>query len=199
MLLPFTKRAIIDDEWDITATLRPTASTPLFVVYHELTVAIICSYSFPDSDSVVQEKLSFVVSPSFGHVAPPVSSPPIRPSNSREDIAQEPNAPSLPVVEPYISTLPVYSQLYDANGDIRIDYSVPLPLYTPPENATKPTLTSASTTADTMDISIEDNQRWKDITTRQSIDDESDDGETAPLLGASTTQRSHHSNSATLF
>ena len=32
---------------------------------------------------------------------------------------------------PYASALPAYSQLYYANGDRKIDYTIPLPLYTP--------------------------------------------------------------------
>lgn len=32
---------------------------------------------------------------------------------------------------PYVPNLPAYSQLFDSNGDRKIDYSVPLPLYTP--------------------------------------------------------------------
>jgi hypothetical protein len=181
--LPFTKQAIVDDDWDITADLRPTTSTPLFMVHHELTATIAFSYEFPDSDEVTQEKLSFVVSPSFGHVAPPPPRP-LSPSSSPDSNAQNCNVPSLPVVEPYAPMLPVYSQLYDVNGNVRIDYSVPLPLYTPPENATNYASSSPTTVAEVMDIPI-DNLSWKDIATRQSsIDGNESDEETAPLLGA---------------
>ncbi|KXN92280.1 hypothetical protein AN958_08733 [Leucoagaricus sp. SymC.cos] len=188
MKLPFTKKANIEDEWDITAVLRPSGSTPLFVVNHELTVAITLSYSFPNSDEIAQEKLSFTVSPTFGYIAPPSPQPPLIPSISRDVNAQNPNVPSLPVVEPYAPTLPVYSQLYDMNGEFRIDESVPLPLYTPPDNATDPTSGRPTSTTEAIDIPLEDNQRWKDVTTRQSLDD-SDDAETSPLLGTSSALR----------
>jgi hypothetical protein len=31
---------------------------------------------------------------------------------------------------PYVHSLPAYSQLFDFNGERKIDYSVPLPVYT---------------------------------------------------------------------
>ncbi|KAF5358062.1 hypothetical protein D9756_001358 [Leucocoprinus leucothites] len=187
--LPFTKKAIVEDDWDITAVLRPTASTPLFVVHHELSVAITCSYTFPDTNEVVQEKLNFTVSPTFGRVAPQSPQPSLLPSVSPNSDASNCGGPSLPVVQPYAPTLPVYSQLYDMNGDVRIDYSIPLPLYTPPDNATDLTIGRPTSVADVMSIPI-DNQRWKDAATRQSIDDNSDtDEETSPLLGTSSTQQ----------
>lgn len=194
MTLPFSRKGKIYDDWDIPPVLRPTASTPLFVVYHELTVAITCSYAFPDSDEAAQEKLSFTVPLSFGQVAPQPPRPPLLPSISHGDNSHDTNVPSLPVVEPYAPTLPVYSQLYDANGESKFDYSVPLPLYTPPspqdeEEATDDCSARRMSISAVVDILPEEDQaRRKGNSVPQSIEgDETDDEETSPLLGASTT------------
>lgn len=37
---------------------------------------------------------------------------------------------------PYAQNLPAYSQLFYSNGDRKIDYSIPLPLYTAHPSAT---------------------------------------------------------------
>jgi len=151
--LPFIKKAAIDDDWDITTALRPSASTPLFVVHHELTVNITCSYTFPDTGEVSVEKLNFTVTPSFGHTAPPPPSPNLPPSISPDGEVRNGSVPNLPAVGAYAPVLPIYSQLYDTNGNIKIDYSVPLPLYTP-ENGRQEDLVS-------------DSQRWKDVPTHE--------------------------------
>jgi hypothetical protein len=36
---------------------------------------------------------------------------------------------------PYSQSLPAYSQLFYSNGERKIDYSTPLPLYEPPPSA----------------------------------------------------------------
>lgn len=151
--LPFIKKAAIDDDWDITTALRPSASTPLFVVHHELTVNITCSYTFPDTGEVSVEKLNFTVTPSFGHTAPPPLSLNLPPSISPDGEVRNGSVPNLPAVGAYAPVLPIYSQLYDTNGNIKIDYSVPLPLYTP-ENGRQEDLVS-------------DSQRWKDVPTHE--------------------------------
>ena len=166
--LSFIKKAAIDDDWDTTTALRPSASTPLFVVHHELTVNITCSYTFPDTGEVSVEELVFTVMPSFGHTAPPPPLP-ILPSSTSSDGEARNNSVLLPAVEAYSPVLPIYSQLYDTDGNIKIDYSVPLPLYTP-ENSRQGDLTS-------------DSQRWKDVPTHEILDGDSDSDEASPLLG----------------
>lgn len=188
--VPFAMAATIDDDWDIPAVLRPTASTALYDVCHEATVDITCSYTFPDSDEVAREKLNFVVPITFGKVAPPPPQPAFPPSISRRSASQDWNMPSLPVVEPYAPTLPVYSQLYDANGERKVDYSVPLPLYTPPspDNETADTMSSRRMSLIEVDLPLEESQtRRKGDSIPQYVEEhETEDEETAPLLGTST-------------
>jgi len=164
--LSFIKKDAIDDDWDITTALRPSASTPLFVVHHELTVKITCSYTFPDTGEVSVEELVFTVIPSFGHIAPPPPLPILPPSISSDGEARN-NSVLLPAVEAYSPVLPIYSQLYDTDGNVKIDYSVPLPLYTP-ENSRQGDLTS-------------DSQRRKDVHTHEILDGDNSD-EASPLL-----------------
>ena len=154
MELPFIKKVVLDDGWDFTAALRPSASTPLFVVHHELTVNMTCSYTFPDTNEVSVERLSFTVLPSFGHIAPPPPQSILPLSISSDDDC---SVPSLPVVGAYAPVLPIYSQLYDMDGNVKVDYSVPLPLYTRPEN------TFYGRQEEMMDRTSElDSHRWKD-------------------------------------
>jgi len=169
--LPFIKKAVIDDDWDIITALRPSTSTPLFVVHHELTVSITCSYTFPDTGEVSVERLNFTVTPSFGHIAPPPPMPILPPSISPDGEARNGSVPNLPVVGVYAPVLPIYSQLYDTNGDVKIDYSVPLPLYT----GRQEDLTSGS-------------QRWKDVPTYELLDGGSDSDEASPLLGTDSAE-----------
>ncbi|KAF9448871.1 hypothetical protein P691DRAFT_799834 [Macrolepiota fuliginosa MF-IS2] len=190
LTIPFTKKQKIDDDWDVPAVLRPTASTALFTVYHDITVAVTCSYTFPDSGEVAQEKLTFVVPVTFVNVAPPPPQPPLLPSVSRRAGSQDSNTPSLPVVEPYAPTLPPYSQLYDANGERKVDYTVPLPLYTPPSpggEATDDMSSRRMSVIEVMDIPFEEPlmRRKGDIISYSADEDEAGDEETAPLLGTS--------------
>lgn len=132
MTVPLYKPTRARNDWDIPKVIRPSGSTPLFVVQHEMAVSITCAYTFPDSDKVAEGDLNFTIPLSFGKFAPPPPQPPLLPSVPRTNFVRNTNGPSLPTVEPYAPTLPVYSQLYHSNGEEKVDYSVPLPLYTPP-------------------------------------------------------------------
>lgn len=97
-------------QWAGLKDLRPSTGSPLYSVVHELSVSLTCTYDLePPSGKVAREKLGFKVPVTFARVAP------------RIQAAAAGDA--LP--------LPVYSQLYDINGERKIDYSTPLPLYTP--------------------------------------------------------------------
>ena len=98
-------------QWAGLKDLRPSTVSPLYSVVHELSVSLTCTYDLEASGGkVAREKLGFKVPLTFARVAPRI---------------QAVNAPSDALV------LPVYSQLYDTNGERKIDYSTPLPLYTP--------------------------------------------------------------------
>ncbi len=98
-------------QWAGLKDLRPSTVSPLYSVVHELSVSLTCTYDLEaPGGKVAREKLGFKVPLNFARVAPRI---------------QAANAPSDALV------LPVYSQLYDTNGERKIDYSTPLPLYTP--------------------------------------------------------------------
>ncbi len=78
-----------------------------------------------------KEKLSFKIPLTFANIAP-VIPPPSPPRFSVFDSTVETSSPSSSS-----SPLPAYSQLYDSNGERKIDYSVPLPLYTPRSSQNK--------------------------------------------------------------
>ena len=55
------------------------------------------------------------------------------PNKSKSSPLHEPS--QLRKASPYTSSLPAYSQLFDASGNRRIDYSTPLPIYEPRSSA----------------------------------------------------------------
>ncbi|KAF9014043.1 hypothetical protein BDQ17DRAFT_1270182 [Cyathus striatus] len=124
---PFVRRPGIpmDDtiEWAGSYKLRPSVSTPLYTVHHEVSVAITCTYDAPGQSEPLKERLNFFIPIVFAKVAPQL--------HAQSTAATPPSSsPSLPLPTPYAPSLPPYSQLYDPNGDRKIDYSDPLPLYT---------------------------------------------------------------------
>jgi hypothetical protein len=114
--------------------LQVSGHSPLFDVGHELRVAVTCTYDIPDVSDQATERLQFSIPLRFVHVPPTLTSQ-TTPSphfliNSDSDSAP-PSTEMLTRSAPYVPNLPAYSQLFDSNGDRKIDYSVPLPLYTP--------------------------------------------------------------------
>lgn len=91
---------------------------PLFGVRHELRVALTCTYDVPGAGARLTERLHFTLPLHLVHFAPTTA-----PASA--SLSAPPTPPYAPT-----PTLPAYSQLFDANGDRKIDYSVPLPLYT---------------------------------------------------------------------
>ncbi|KAF9053087.1 hypothetical protein BJ165DRAFT_1413393 [Panaeolus papilionaceus] len=116
--VPFVQRSPIDIdadmlEWAGPANIRATGSSPLYTVSHDVHVAVTCTYDIPGGPPAA-ERLTFKIPVTFARVP---------------ERLRRPRAGSTTVPMP---CLPAYSQLYDRNGEQKIDYSVPLPLYTPP-------------------------------------------------------------------
>jgi len=150
---------------DIARKLRQTGQSPLFVVNHRLHVALTCTYDVTEGPNPERatERLQFELPLRFAHMITPCASLPRAmtpsvlsylsghsPSPSLESLSSmsslmdsvNPQA-SLPYAQP----LPAYSQLFDLNGERKIDYSVPLPLYTPTAHC-HPSSPSPITTTD---------------------------------------------------
>lgn len=122
--------------WNFAKRLRESGQSPLFGVTHKLFISMMCTWDITDGEEPerIQERVQFQVPLHFARVAPisPPSSRSSSPSNSSSSCSSSPSSfehplPSLPYAQP----LPAYSQLFESNGDRKIDYSVPLPLYTP--------------------------------------------------------------------
>jgi hypothetical protein len=134
--VPFTSVSTTktkSDEWAGKPVLRPTTSMPLYVVKHELEVAMLCKYDLHgDGSSKVERWVRFSIPVKFG-----VPEPAVAPANLalREDEEDEESdndtAPllGLGMKQPQPVSLPAYSQLFHPNGDRRIDYTIPLPVY----------------------------------------------------------------------
>lgn len=126
-------------DWAGPRSRRISENSPLFSVCHMMHIALRCIYEQPDG-GVVSECLHFSLP--MQHVR--VSIPRINPSAGDRTIV---GATELPKCAPYSQSLPAYSQLFYSNGERKIDYSTPLPLYEPPPS----TSSSSSFTLDHSD------------------------------------------------
>ncbi|KAF9532148.1 hypothetical protein CPB83DRAFT_660321 [Crepidotus variabilis] len=139
--LPFDTRSsneIDSDElsWAGQLDLRPSSSGPLFDVHHDVSISLTCTYDLEDGE-VAEDSLKFKVPIAFGKVPAPVPSRHWTPTSSTSTMDGQPAPIYGPQVDLSSSALPAYSQLYDRNGDRKIDYSIPLPLYTPRTSTSK--------------------------------------------------------------
>ncbi|KAG5654126.1 hypothetical protein H0H81_007178 [Sphagnurus paluster] len=136
--VPFVRQAPDDKtlEWCGHPLLRASVASPLISIAHEVALGLTCTYDVPGTTEVAVERLSFAIpltfaffAPGAGHyrciTPPPVNSPELVMTQIQTQ-TPEPGSPMQ-----YAPTLPAYSQLFDRNGDRKIDYLVPLPLYTP--------------------------------------------------------------------
>ncbi|KAG1891406.1 hypothetical protein F4604DRAFT_1611708 [Suillus subluteus] len=126
-------------DWAGLRSRRISENSPLFSVCHLMHIALRCVYEQPDSE-VVCERLHFSLPMQHVRVAVPQSNP----SAADRTIV---GAKELQKSVPYSHSLPAYSQLFYSNGERKIDYSTPLPLYEPPPSASS----SSSFTLDNSD------------------------------------------------
>ncbi|KAF8559680.1 hypothetical protein OG21DRAFT_1402039 [Imleria badia] len=110
-------------DWAGTRKRRLTEGSPLFSVEHHVHVVIHCEYDLADSGETILERLHFSLP--MRHVnVPDVTVPSGNTMENRSEDVRK----SLPSAQ----TLPAYSQLFHSNGERKLDYSLPLPLYEPP-------------------------------------------------------------------
>lgn len=114
-------------DWAGLRSRRISENSPLFSVCHMMHIALRCVYEQPDGEPVC-ERLHFSLP--MQHVR--VGVPQINPSAPDRTNA---SAMELQKSAPYSQSLPAYSQLFYSNGERKIDYSTPLPLYEPPPSA----------------------------------------------------------------
>lgn len=113
-------------DWAGDCVFRETALSPQFNVRHEVKVTLLCTYDVEGNPSDrVSARLKFTVPVLFNRVGewPPVPTLSPRPNSSyssESSIATTSSTSSY-----YAHTLPAYSQLFEPNGDRKIDYSLP--------------------------------------------------------------------------
>ena len=147
--LPFVQdRDGADDScWAGPERLRPSGASPLFDVQHELQVSIACAYTaFEGKQRKLKSNLQFSLPVRFVDVAPSITASPHTHTvdSPRSSIDLE-TTPLFADAAPCVRSLPAYSQLFDSSGERLIDYSMPLPMYSPPSTSK---LWSFSQTAD---------------------------------------------------
>lgn len=112
--------------WAGDCIFRETGLSPLFTVRHEVRVTLSCTYDVEgDPLNRVSARLRFTVPILFSHVSkrPPV--PELThtlPSRSTSSCSVSTTSS---MSSYYARTLPAYSQLFEPNGDRKIDYSLP--------------------------------------------------------------------------
>lgn len=130
-----------DENWKRRRVLRPSGSSPFLVVSHSMFVTLTCTYDLSEGDQPERatERVRFHLPVRFSRALPddrldsrPPSPTLIGHSYSTDEFpSASASILDLPCrSSPYANTLPAYSQLFDSNGDRKIDYSIPLPLYT---------------------------------------------------------------------
>ncbi|KZT26581.1 hypothetical protein NEOLEDRAFT_1147230 [Neolentinus lepideus HHB14362 ss-1] len=140
-------------DWAGPKKLRQTEEGPLFSVRHKLHLSLTYTYDVDEEDTDAREedaliggnttepkraegRVGFSVPLDFVRLDPRVAqccTPPLSPVSSISSPSSSTSSLSLNMPCPLdASPLPPYSQLYDSNGERKIDYSTPLPLYTPP-------------------------------------------------------------------
>ncbi|KAJ7724483.1 hypothetical protein DFH07DRAFT_264874 [Mycena maculata] len=123
-------------DWEGALRVRPSAQGPLYDVSHSLKLTVCCTYSMPDSDKVATADMTFCVPLAFGRIAPPLPSRDILPA-LLHSMLPDGAYPPLPSLLPFAANLPAYSQLFDSQGNRKMD-ATPLPLYTPRSSSDSP-------------------------------------------------------------
>ncbi|KAJ7709662.1 hypothetical protein B0H17DRAFT_1173820 [Mycena rosella] len=132
--IPFTQSLPnydeVSAEWAGALKVRPSSTGPLYDVAHSLKLTVHCTYDIPDSEQVASAHLTFCIPFTFGRVAPPLPSRDILPALFHSMRLPDGAYPPLPPLLPFGANLPAYSQLFDSQGNRKMD-ATPLPLYTP--------------------------------------------------------------------
>ena len=119
-------------DWAGDYIFRETILSPQLTVRHEVRVTFFCTYDVEgDPSNRIATKLKFSVPILFSHVnkRSPVPDPrPATPARSNSSCSNESSittTSSTSTSSYHAHTLPAYSQLFEPNGDRKIDYSLP--------------------------------------------------------------------------
>jgi len=117
-------------DWAGDCVFLETGLSPLFTVRHEIRVTLFCTYDVDgDPSNRVTVRLKFTVPILFSHVgkrSPVPELGPTPPPRSNSPCSNDSSIATASSTSPYYAhTLPAYSQLFEPNGDRKIDYSLP--------------------------------------------------------------------------
>ena len=115
-------------DWAGPRTRHISENSPLFSVHHMMHIGLQCAYEHPDGE-VVYERLHFSLPMQHVRASARVVVSAVDYSETLEGATEHQKS------VPYSQSLPAYSQLFHANGERKIDYSIALPLYKPPPSA----------------------------------------------------------------
>lgn len=111
-------------DWAGPCVRRMTESSPLFSVRHTLSVSIQCAYDLPEKEPVCRRLHFFLPLQQVCLLSP-------RPPSAGYHISDT-SSGETQLETSFAQSLPAYSQLFHQNGERKIDFSIPLPLYRPP-------------------------------------------------------------------
>ena len=113
-------------DWAGNCILRETGLSPLFTVRHEVRITLFCTYDVEgDPSNRVTARLRFIVPILFSHVSKRSPVPELTPTPSPRSASSCSISTTSSMSSYYAHTLPAYSQLFEPNGDRKIDYSLP--------------------------------------------------------------------------
>ena len=117
-------------DWAGDCILQETGSSPLLTVRHEVRVTLFCTYDVEgDPFNRVAARLRFTVPILFNRVGKrpqvPELSPSLPPRSGSSCSSQSSTSTASSTSSYFVHALPAYSQLFEPNGDRKIDYSLP--------------------------------------------------------------------------
>jgi hypothetical protein len=112
--------------WAGDCMFRETGLSPLFTVRHEVKVTLFCTYDVEgDQSNRVGARLRFTVPILFSHASKRSPVPELTPTLPPRSGSSCSVSTTSSMSSYYAHTLPAYSQLFEPNGDRKIDYSLP--------------------------------------------------------------------------
>ena len=115
-------------DWAGDCVFRETGLSPQFTVRHEVNVTLFCTYDVKgDPSDRVAARLKFTIPILFGRISKrPTPELGPTPPRSNSSCSNESTITTTSSTSSYYAhTLPAYSQLFEPNGDRKIDYSLP--------------------------------------------------------------------------
>ncbi|KAJ7063453.1 hypothetical protein C8F01DRAFT_78070 [Mycena amicta] len=121
-------------DWEGALTVRPSSNSPLYEVSHALKLSVSVQYDMPHGDQKAVADLTFSIPINMARIAPPLPPRDLLPALYNMMHLPDGSFPPASALLPNGVGLPVYSQLFDAQGNRKVD-DTPLPRYAPAGSA----------------------------------------------------------------